>query len=267
VAFLRVDTLELFPELRRSLIELLRSLDDGDWVRPTACEGWSVFDVAAHLLGIELCNVSRGRDGLRVNPPSDTEFGAWLDAFHDDWVRSARRLSPQVLIDVLELGGHWFETYISGLDLEADTASIWWIGPGPAPVWLDVAREYSERWVHQQQIRDATSHAGLMDAPFVGPVIVTFVHALPRSLQTVEAPLGTCVDLEVLGAGGGSWHVERQAHGWELASGSSASPAARLTGTVETAWRMYGNYPGMELEATGDRTLAEAVMRGRAVIV
>ena len=30
-----------------------------------------------------------------------------------------------------------------------------WAGPEPAPIWLDPAREYTERWVHQQHIRDA----------------------------------------------------------------------------------------------------------------
>ncbi|HEX3202686.1 MAG TPA: hypothetical protein VHW42_12245 [Actinomycetes bacterium] len=35
-----------------------------------------------------------------------------------------------------------------------------WVGPDPAPNWLDVAREYSERWTHQQQIRDAAEIPG-----------------------------------------------------------------------------------------------------------
>ena len=37
----------------------------------------------------------------------------------------------------------------------------WATGRDPAPVWLDVAREYRERFVHQQQIREATGRPRL----------------------------------------------------------------------------------------------------------
>ena len=61
--------------------------------------------------------------------------------------------------------------------------------------------------------------------------------------------------------------MRRDVHGWELASGPSPSPACELTGDIATAWRLYGNYPGVRFAAVGDRVLAEAVMGGRAIIV
>jgi uncharacterized protein (TIGR03083 family) len=43
---------------------LIRSLSGDDWQRPTRCEGWSVGDVAAHLVGT-MVDVVEGRlDGL-----------------------------------------------------------------------------------------------------------------------------------------------------------------------------------------------------------
>ena len=94
---LRVDARALVPRLRAELAALLTGLTAGDWALSTACPGWSVHDVAAHLLGVELGNVSVRRDRWRLGPAA-------------------------------------------GDDLDA---------------WLDVAREYMERYVHQQQIRDA----------------------------------------------------------------------------------------------------------------
>jgi uncharacterized protein (TIGR03083 family) len=264
----RVDTVDLLPEVRAALVGLLRDLDDADRVRPTACPGWTVGDVAAHLLGVELANVSRRRDGHRVDPPPGADLPAWLDAFNEDWVRSARRLSPRVLADLLEWAGEWFETHVSGLDLDAPGPPVWWAGPGPAPVWLDVAREYTERWVHQQQIRDAVGRPGLDGARHAGPVVATFVHALPASLAGAGAPAGTTVELAVTGEGGGTWHARReQAGGWSLRPGPAAAPACRLTGPVADAWRLYAGYPGVALAATGDPGLAAAALRGRAIIV
>jgi len=66
-------------------------------------------------------------------------------------------------------------------------------GAGPASVWLDVAREYTERWVHQQHIRDAAGVPGQVEAHYVGPVIATFMHALPAALAEARRPAGTAV--------------------------------------------------------------------------
>jgi uncharacterized protein (TIGR03083 family) len=270
VAFLRVDTAPLLPELRAGLVELLRALDPPDWYRSTACPGWTVADVAAHLLGVELGNVSRRRDGRRIDPPPGADLPRWLDAFNQSWVTGARLLSSRVLTDLLEVAGAWFEAHVAGLDLDASGAPVWWAGPDPAPVWLDVAREYTERWVHQQQIRDATGRSGLDGPRHAGPVVATFVHALPRSLASTAAAPGTTVDLVVTGEGGGTWHAARDPAaagvGWDLRRGPSATPACRLGCPVGDAWRLYAGYPDVTLTATGDPTLAAAALGGRAII-
>jgi uncharacterized protein (TIGR03083 family) len=53
----------LFAPERRELLTLLRGLSHEAWGRPTACEGWSVKDVTAHILRDDLGNLSGGRDG------------------------------------------------------------------------------------------------------------------------------------------------------------------------------------------------------------
>jgi hypothetical protein len=35
------------------------------------------------------------------------------------------------------------------------TAQVSWAGTSPVPVWLDQARELSERWIHRQQLLQA----------------------------------------------------------------------------------------------------------------
>ncbi|MEX2627776.1 MAG: maleylpyruvate isomerase family mycothiol-dependent enzyme [Ilumatobacteraceae bacterium] len=48
----------------RRLAEALAGLDDGEWQRPTDCEGWSVRDMAGHLLG-SMATVSSLRSVVR----------------------------------------------------------------------------------------------------------------------------------------------------------------------------------------------------------
>ncbi len=50
MALLRVGTRPLVPRLRAELAALRAGLSDGDWTHPTACRGWPVHAVGAHLL-------------------------------------------------------------------------------------------------------------------------------------------------------------------------------------------------------------------------
>ena len=55
--------MHLFPETLDALVDLLTDLSPDDWQKPTVCAGWTVKDIAAHLLGGEIGILSRKRDG------------------------------------------------------------------------------------------------------------------------------------------------------------------------------------------------------------
>ena len=169
----------MFPWLRADLTTLLAGLSGEDWASPTACPGWSVHAVAAHLLGVELGNVSVRRDGWAMGPAEDEDLDTWLNAFNQQWVDAARRISPALLIELLDLAGRRFEEHVATLDPDAMGGPVEWAtGSEAAPVWLDVGREYMERYVHQLQIRDATGRPAL-GASFTSPVLAVAAHALP----------------------------------------------------------------------------------------
>ena len=109
-----------------------------------------------------------------------------------------------------------------------------WAGPGAAPVWLDLAREYSERWHHQQQIRDAASRPGLYDERLFAPVLDAFVRALPHTFRSADAPLGTTVQLIIEGPGGNQWCL-RKAAAWELFVICAAAPLSQPTKSSQAA--------------------------------
>ncbi len=268
MALLRVDATSLVPRLRAELIALLAGLSSGDWAHATACPGWSVHAVAAHLLGVELGNVSVRRDRWKLSPDENENPDAWLNAFNQQWVDAARRISPPLLIELLNLAGLRFEGHLATLDLDAPGGPVEWAtGTNPAPVWLDVAREYMERYVHQYQIREATRRPQL-GAAFTGPVLTTAAHALPRGLDQVTRPAGTVVTFTAEGEGGGTWHVIRATTGWELDPAAPARPAAcRVLTTVDGALKLYTRDPSAPpLTWQGDEELADALTGVKAIL-
>lgn len=50
-ALSHLRAIELGGDVNRSMIAMLSSLDAKEWDLPTDCEGWTVKDIAAHLLG------------------------------------------------------------------------------------------------------------------------------------------------------------------------------------------------------------------------
>ncbi len=123
---------------------LLRSLDATDWERPTVCEGWTVHDLALHLLGGLLGVTSFHRDGHRPAPPAGLDeagFIAWLDALQAEWVDGARRISPELTIELIEWIGPRAAAAMGRQDPTARTASVSWASTEPVPLWLDHARE------------------------------------------------------------------------------------------------------------------------------
>jgi uncharacterized protein (TIGR03083 family) len=239
----RIHVLHLFPEERAALLDVLRSLSPDEWGAPTACAGWSVKDVAAHLIADDFGRLSRSRDdGYRVSwidAPSFDDLVAAINAQNEQWVDAMRRLSPRVITDLLELAGAQSQAFFETLDLDALNGPVDWIGPDPAPVWVDLAREYTERWAHQQQIRDGAGRPGLYEPRLFAPVLDAYVRALPRAFAGVDAAEGTQVVVEITGDAGGRWSVVRRDGAWSLYVGGDGPAAATVTLDQETAWRLF----------------------------
>jgi uncharacterized protein (TIGR03083 family) len=266
----------LFAPERASLLRLLSSLGASQWPAPTVCPGWSVKDVALHLLGDDIDLLSRRRDGTALadtpgKPAGFQELVTSLDRLNQSWVEATRRISPRLLCELLAVTGEATERYLAGLELFAVEESVSWIRPDPVPNWLDVARQYTERWTHHQQIRDAVGMPGLKEPAFLAPVLATFVHALPRAFTGVPAAVGATVEVVIAGEAGGCWVLTRTPRGWGLAAGTAAAPRARVALEAETAWRLWtkGIRPDAAQAAvsiTGDRALGLRVLDAVAII-
>lgn len=236
-----LDTRPLFPLERAEFVALLRQLDPVDWYRSTVCPGWRVHDVAAHVVHDYLRKLSAARDGGRgPDPLPGEDLPRFLHRVNQEFVEVASRWSPRVLIDLLDHLGSRLDEFWKTLDLRQFGEAVSWAAPDvPAPVWLDVAREYSEYWVHQQQVRDAVGRPGAGTERLTTPVIDTFVRAVPFALRNTFAASGTCLEIQVTGPGRGTWTVLRRSAIWTVDRGAPARRAdALIRLSSDCLWRV-----------------------------
>jgi uncharacterized protein (TIGR03083 family) len=248
-----IIVVDLFPEILEALIRLLSGLSTEDWEKPTACPSWSVKDVALHLLGDDVVMLSGGRDdhSSPLSTHSWEELVASINEWNEEWVQATRRMSPQLLIDLLELAGTQVCAYFRALDPYAIGGPVSWAGPDPAPVWLDLACEYTERWHHQQHIRDAVGRCGLKEPRFFAPVLDAFVRGLPHTFRETDAVDGTLAALNISGAAGGQWFLLREGEKWHLYIGVLREPHAEVIVDEDVAWRIFTR--GMSQDEARDR--------------
>ena len=251
-------TVHRFAPLHDKLVKLLRELTPAEWSAPTVAGDWTVKDVAAHLLDTAIRRLAIQRDGHIRPGPFDP------NAMNRVWVEASRRLSPNVLVEMIDRYGLQQILYFESLDPFADAEwGVQWAGEERSPMWFDMARELTERWHHQEQIRNAVGRPSLTE--HLGVVIETFVRALPHTYRRVSAPESTSVVLKIDDA---VWSLVRET-GWMLYEGEAESPTTRITMEGDVAWRVFTK--GLKREnvtalVDGERELAEPVLSMVAVI-
>ncbi len=272
-----LDTRKLFRPLHRELIGLLESLSPADWERETLAGEWKVRDVAAHLLDGALRRIAAGRDRHLPAPPFPIHTPHDLTRFINDLNRAGtafgRRLSPRLLIDLARITGEWAAEHFESLPLHE--RALWpvsWAGETESENWMDIARDYTEHWHHQMQIRDAVGAPRLLEPRWMEPLLEVSVRALPVAYANLPAPQGTVVTLEVTGPASGAWSVIREGGRWRVAGGRPGQPDAVVRIAADDVWRVLYNAvrsPGLaeRIVVEGEADLTRPLMDARSVIV
>lgn len=280
-----IYTAPLLRPLLAELLDLLRRLAPAQWDAPTVAGEWRVRDVAAHLLDGELRKIAAYRDG-HLPPPespirSDRDLARLVNNLNAEGVAWARRLSPRLLADLLATTGAWAADLLEGLP--PHEPALWpvsWAGESVSENWMDVGREYTERWHHQMQIRAAVAAPPTLLEPRWGwPLLDLSLRALPKSYAGIEAPPGTGVAFVVASSDDGeaaeplgAWTLIRGAERWTLQRGAAEDAATVVHATADAAWRLLYNalpdpIPAEAISITGDRRLAEPLLRTRSIVI
>ena len=135
----RQDTSIGFPPELESFRQLILSLDDKQWAAPSRCSGWTVADVAAHVVGT-MADVANGQlEGLGSPEVTERE------------VAERRGRSRQEIADELEGVTKVAEDMLAAFD---ETA---WQQPSPGgydgTLGQGVEALYYDTWLHADDIR------------------------------------------------------------------------------------------------------------------
>ncbi|MFT2009964.1 maleylpyruvate isomerase N-terminal domain-containing protein [Pontibacter sp. 13R65] len=272
-----IQVTHLFPVLDHLLLDLLKDLSPEDWQKQTIARLWTVKDVAAHLLDGNIRTLSIQRDRYFGDQPpaiqSYTELVGWLNQLNADWVTASKRMSTEVLIMLLEITGKQVNAYYASLEPTAKAIfPVAWAGEKESENWFHVAREYTEKWHHQQQIREAVGQQALLTRELFYPLADTFLRGLPHALRHTEAATGTVVGCHVSSEIGGTWYARRTNTGWHLTTVEPTDePAAIVAISPETAWKLFtkGISPAeakQQAQITGNTDFAEAILQMIAVM-
>lgn len=158
----------------RAYRELLGDLDPAGDRAPTRCDGWTVHDVAAHVVGLA-SDAFAGRIG-RFTP--------------DEQAAMRRDLTPAELVDELEqalLLGEPFLRALTDEQWDADSgAPGLTLGEGLLTLWYDA-------WVHRDDIR-----AALGQPPDDGPGLAASCAYVRWALDKQGWKPPECVDVDAI---------------------------------------------------------------------
>jgi uncharacterized protein (TIGR03083 family) len=238
-----IDVVDLLPALHKKLIELLRSLTPEEWEQQTIARLWTVKDVAAHLLDGNIRILSMLRDGYqgeKANINSQQDLIDFLNGLNAEWVRAMKRVSPEMLIFLHELTGPLYCNYYRSVDpFDRAGFAVDWAGESESKNWMHIAREYTEKWLHQQQILDATGRTGIMTQEFFYPFMDIFMMALPYTYRSFKAEEGTIVKVTITGDTAGSWFLTRSHKKWVLEKDLEGNATTEVILDPDTSWKLF----------------------------
>lgn len=239
-----IDVLHLFPTLDRALINLLSELDQHQWNRDTLCKKWKVKDIAAHLLDGALRRLSAGRDSFFLPAREFSNYRElvdYLNTLNADWVQSCKRLSPQIITEQLRHAQDQLFAYFSSLDPDAKAIfPVAWAGEYSSSNRFDIAREYTERWHHQQQIRHAVGAKSILTKQLYHPFLEFCMQALSYHYRNVKSAEGALIRIEVVGESGGTWSIMQNSGVWSF-SDSVAQADSMVFIDENIAWMLFAN--------------------------
>jgi hypothetical protein len=243
----QIETVHLFPKLTNELLNLLQDLDESDWLKATPIPGRTVKDLVSHMIDGALRKMSIHRDGFAdqsniPNIKSYQDLVDYIQKLNSDWMTITRRLSPAILLDLLEYAQNEFNSFIQTLD--PDDQAIFpvnWAGETESKNWFDTAREFTEVWHHQMQIRLALDKPLLMDIQYLDPLYDTFMRGLPylyKDFTNYEE--NYTIKVTITGTQDLSWRLKKQPESWILVEEQTDfNTALELPGDI--AWKIFTN--------------------------
>lgn len=254
---------QAWRETTATLIDLLPTLSDDDWSRPTDLPGWDVHDVAAHLAHLEAV--------LAVHdtsvPTGSTTSATPTAQYTQSGVDARKDSTPEQLVEELRESVERRSAELADLP---DPSSRPTATPGGVDwTWEVLLRNRAiDVWAHEQDIRRAVGRPGSIGSGGAQVTAHTFAAGMPYVLgKRVAPPAGTSVVWTVTG------EVPLEVGAVIGDDGRAASsvvqePTAALTMSTETFTVLGAGRRGpdaVDVDVAGDETLARTVLERMAL--
>jgi uncharacterized protein (TIGR03083 family) len=269
VGVVAASPVDAYRDTADDLRRLVTGLGPADWEAPIAAYaelGWTVADLAGHLLAVERYFAARLGAG-DFTPPEGTDTDHI--AMSLPTIEAARHRPPQAT------AAEWCDAAqaaLHALDAEGDAVDldrrVRFHGFDFRLRSLLVSRSF-ELWIHGDDIRAATGRPlTVPDASRLTLMTELAVRALSRVLAARSVASGSdqpLVRLVLTGAGGGAWSIGGDAAG----PGDRPPPAVRIVADAEGFCRLAAKRTppdALDADVVGDLVLADRVLAAAAVI-
>ena len=191
-------------ELRR-LLALLESLDEADWLKPTACTEWNVRDMTAHQAGAYASGTGYPelihQYMVALKPGQVAE-----DAINKRQLADRAAKSPAELIAEIKQDGdkavhNWAYSFRLLKPLGTPHPAVGWLGMR----YLMLVIHSRDTWIHRLDICRATGRPFEQSRRHDGRINELVVRDLARSLQRKLDRNAIALELE--GIAGGRWRI------------------------------------------------------------
>lgn len=242
---------------------------------PTVHKTRDVKDLVAHLADGSMRRLSFQRDKWQKDKGKTNDYKELIDfiqSLNREWMVAAQRLSPRILIEMTRKYDQELMALFDSLDPAGPAFfAVAWAGEEQSFNWFDIAREYTEKWHHQQQIRDATGRPALYEPFLLMPVLETFARGFPHAYRGVEAPAGAIVSVRIEGQVKCGWTLQKEDNQWSLYRGVASAPDALLRLQADQAWRLWtkGLSPNLlehSYQAEGEQKLIVPLLNFTAIM-
>lgn len=182
-----------------ALADLLAPLSEQEWLTPSPCPGWTVKDLAAHVIGTELTLEGQASPPLTDELRAQAHIRNDIGAVNEAWVDSFRsRPGTEVLAALREVTGRRAAALgaMSQEDFDADS----WTPAGPGSYGRFMQIRVYDCWIHEQDIRAALDRPGHLSGPPAEQSLDEVGRALGFIVgKKAGAPQGSSVEIDLSG--------------------------------------------------------------------
>lgn len=179
--------------------DLLATLGDEEWSRPTALPAWDVRDVVAHLIGIEATLLGEPQPPPPADLAARTHVRNELGAANEAWVEAMRALRPREVLDRFVEVTDRRAAALGSMTAE-DFAAPSWTPAGEATYGRFMQIRILDCWFHDQDVRDAVGRPGNDGGPAAEEALDEVVRSLGYVVgKRAAAPEGAAVTFSLTG--------------------------------------------------------------------